>query len=212
VSSHGNRAEPAGTPTVPGLTRRSTRQRSALRVISDTFYGARVLIRQMSESDVDAVVGIALANYDGVMAEHLSADILAGFRADITPEFFREQLAWKRVFVAEHAGEVVATGALADYGTPDQPRYTVSQFYVRSDLHRRGIGRRLLEHFVAIARDLGVDDLHVPSSRNAIRFYQHAGFTVDPLQPDAAIEMTWMTMPLCGRPVEQANRADRPGR
>jgi GNAT superfamily N-acetyltransferase len=168
----------------------------------NTFYGARVLIRPMNEGDVAAVVDLALANYDGVMAEHHTAGVLAGFRAEITPEFFREQLAWKQVLVVEQAGEVVATGAFADFGRSDKPKCTVSQFYVRSDLHGRGIGRRLLEQIVATARDLGVDSLHVPSSRNAIPFYQHAGFSEDILQPDAASEITWMTMPLCGRPVE----------
>ncbi len=163
-----------------------------------------MLIRPMSEGDVAAVVDLTLANYDGVLAKHHTAGILAGFRADITPQFFREQLAWKQVFAVEEAGEVVATGALADFGTPDEPRYTVSQFYVCSDLHGRGIGRRLLEHLVATTRELGVDSLHVPSSRNAIPFYRHAGFSVDVLQPDAATEITWMTMPLYGRPEVQA--------
>ena len=164
-----------------------------------------MLIRPMSEGDVDAVVDLALANYDGVMAEHHTADVLAGLRADITPEFFREQLGWKKVFVVEDAREIVATGAVADFGPPGAPKYTVSQFYVRSDLHRRGIGKRLLERLVETARASGVDSLHVPSSRNAIPFYQHTGFSVDAHQPDAAIEMTWMTMPLCGRPVERAH-------
>ena len=163
-----------------------------------------MLIRPMSEGDVAAVVDLTLANYDGVLAKHHTAGILAGFRADITPQFFREQLAWKQVFAVEEAGEVVATGALADFGTPDEPRYTVSQFYVCSDLHGRGIGRRLLEHLVATTRELGVDSLHVPSRRNAIPFYRHAGFSVDVLQPDAATEITWMTMPLYGRPEVQA--------
>jgi GNAT superfamily N-acetyltransferase len=159
----------------------------------------------MTESDIDAVVDLALANYDGVMAEHHTAGVLASFRADITPESFREQLGWKQVFVVEREGEVVATGALADFGSPGEPRRTVSQFYVRTDLHRCGIGRRLLEHVVAIACETGADSLHVPSSRNAVAFYQHAGFSADALQPDAALEITWMTKPLCGQPVEQAN-------
>jgi GNAT superfamily N-acetyltransferase len=155
-----------------------------------------MLIRSMKGDDVDAVVELAQANYDGVMARHHTAEILAGFRGDLTPRFFREQMAWKQVLVALEAGEVVATGALADYGSPDEPKHTVSQFYVRSDLHRHGIGSRLLTRLIEIARDVDANSLHVPSSRNAVPFYEHAGFVVDALQPDAAIEITWMTMPL----------------
>lgn len=163
------------------------------------------MIRSMRESDVEVVAELAQANYDGVMAEHHSAGVLAGFRADITPEFFRGQLSWKQVFVAEQDGEVVATGALADFGTLDEPRLTVSQFYVRADLHRRGIGRALLDHLIRLASDSGAHRLHVPSSRNAVVFYQASGFTVDAVQPDAEVEITSMTRPLQGRPVEQAN-------
>jgi GNAT superfamily N-acetyltransferase len=168
-----------------------------------------MLIRRMNDHDVEPVVELALANHDGVMAEHHSAEILAGLRADVTPQFFRDQMAWKQVFVAEEAGEVVATGALADFGSPGAPKYTVSQFYVRSDVHGRGIGTRLLAHIGEAANSTGADRLHVPSSRNAIGFYERAGFTVDSGQPDAAIEITWMTMSIRD-PKEQARRADRP--
>jgi len=150
----------------------------------------------MEDHDVEPVVELALADYDGVMAEHHSAEILAGFRADVTPQFFRDQMAWKQIFVAEEAGEVVATGALADFGSPGAPKHTVSQFYVRADVLGRGVGTLLLAHIGEAAKSIGADRLHVPSSRNAIGFYERAGFTVDSSQPDAAIEITWMTMPL----------------
>ena len=168
-----------------------------------------MLIRRMKDEDVEPVVELALANYDGVMAEHHSAEIIAGLRADVTPQSFRDQMAWKQVFVAEEAGEVVATGALADFGGPGAHKYTVSQFYVRPDVHGRGIGTRLLVHIAEVAKSTGADRLHVPSSRNAIGFYERAGFSVDNSQPDAAIEITWMTMQLRG-PAERAYRPDRP--
>ena len=169
-----------------------------------------MLIRHMDDRDVEAVVDLALANYDGVMAKHHSAEVLAGFRADVTPQFFREQMRWKQVFVVEESGELVVTGALADFGTSGAPKHTVSQFYVRPDLHAQGIGAHLLTHLMQVALDGGVDTLHVPSSRNAIGFYQRAGFTVDASQPDAAIEMTWMTMPLSG--ARRTSASSRPAR
>ena len=46
--------------------------------------------------------------------------------------------------MAVDGGKVVATVALADFGTPAEPKYTVSQFYVLTDRHAQGIGRRLL--------------------------------------------------------------------
>lgn len=168
-----------------------------------------MLIRRMRDGDVEAAVALALACYDGVLAEHHSAEVLAGFRAEVTPEAFREQMSWKEAFVAEEDGEVVATGALADFGEPGAPRYAVSQFYVRPDRHGRGVGALLLEHIVAQARESGAPSLHVPSSRNAVPFYARAGFGVDAEQPDAAVEITWMTLPLSAL---EGRRARRPGR
>ena len=159
-----------------------------------------MLIRRMTESDIDAVLDLMQRNDDGILAEFHSAEVLAEFRAEMTPQDEREHMVRNQVFVVEEEGQVVATGALADLGTSREPRYIVSQFAVRPDRHRRGIGTLLLAHLVSGALDVHTDTLHVPSSRNAIPFYEHAGFTIDALQPDTAIEITWMTKRLCGRP------------
>ena len=153
-------------------------------------------IRPLAEGDLDAVVELALVSFDGQLAEHHSAEALAVLRDDVTVESFRDQMACKQILVAEDSSGIVATGALVDYGDAERPRYTVSQFYVRADLHRRGIGRQLLEHLTALAVEAGAESLHVPSSRTAIPFYAQAGFTVDESQPDTALEITWMTKPL----------------
>ena len=60
-----------------------------------------MLIRSMRDDDVDPVVELVLADYGGVMAQHHTSEILAGFRADMTPEYFLEQMDWKQVFVVE---------------------------------------------------------------------------------------------------------------
>lgn len=100
------------------------------------------------------------------------------------------------ISVVEEAGGIVATGALADLGTPGSPMPSASQFFVRPDLHGRGIGTFLMKHLREIARTSGVTCLRVPSSRNAISFYRSTRFTVDVAQPDSADEITWMTMNL----------------
>jgi len=123
---------------------------------------------------------------------------VAKFRAEATPESLRRQMEWKQVYVVEEGTQILATGALADYGKPDAPRLCVSQFYVQPHLHRQGIGKRLLSHLIGIARAGGCRRLHVPSSRNAVPFYASSGFSVDAAQPDAADEITWMSADLGG--------------
>jgi len=153
-------------------------------------------IRQMKEEDVPSVVEMMLSNWDGIMSKHHSQTVVAKFRGEVTPDWFKQQMGWKQVFVVEEECEILATGALANFGKPDAPRLSISQFFVQPHLHGQGIGKRLMGHLIQIARDGGYSLLHVPSSRNAVPFYVAVGFAVDTTQPDEGDEITWMTMGL----------------
>jgi len=50
-----------------------------------------------------------------------------------------------------------------------------------------------LTHLINLADGEGVQLLRVPSSRNAIPFYERAGFIQDTEQPDSDAGITWMT-------------------
>jgi GNAT superfamily N-acetyltransferase len=150
-------------------------------------------IRPIEDRDIPEVVGIMLRNWDGVMSQHHSPAVVSRFRGEVTPDWLRRQMAWKRIFVVEDADGIVASGGLADFGDKGKPKYCVSQFFVRPDLHGRGIGGLLMGHILLAARDAGVELLHVPSSRNAVPFYRKAGFSICGEQPDAADEITWMS-------------------
>jgi predicted N-acetyltransferase YhbS len=151
-------------------------------------------IRPIQEGDVPSVVSLILRNWDEVMLKHHSPSTVAKFRAKVTHDGVKRQMEQKRILVVERDGEVVATGALANFGSTDEPMHTVSQFFVRPDLHSQGIGKALLHHLIGLARDQGIRQLHVPSSRNAIPFYQRFGFSPDADQPSLGDEITWMTM------------------
>jgi hypothetical protein len=49
---------------------------------------------------------------------------------------------------------------------------------------------------IAIAK--GAEVFHVPSSRNAVGFYNAMGFAVDEFQMDLQDEITWMSMKISG--------------
>ena len=151
-------------------------------------------VRPIQKTDIPSVVALTLRNLDDVLPRYYTPEFLAKIRAVVTPEKLKSQMASKRIFVVEQDGEIVATGGLADYGSAEKPKHTVSQFYVRVDMHSRGIGKHLLAHLIDLSQREGVTRLHVPSSKNAIPFYGQAGFIEDQNQPDAAKEITWMTM------------------
>lgn len=154
-------------------------------------------IRPAGAADMNAVAALIAANFDRAMPEH-SPSVRETFKEHSSAEVLTGQLAWKEVYVVTSAGEIVATGALANFGTPDAPKWSVSNFFVQPERHGQKIGQTLLRFLIAEARKKDVDTLHVPSSRTALRFYQHYGFVCDEVQPEAdvALEITWMTLAL----------------
>lgn len=75
-----------------------------------------------------------------------------------------ERLAWFRgrapahpVIVAEVGGEVVAWAALSPWKSRSGYRHSAeASVYVKEGLHRRGIGRRLMEELVELGRAAGL--------------------------------------------------------
>jgi GNAT superfamily N-acetyltransferase len=72
------------------------------------------------------------------------------------------------VFVAEDAGEIV--GVLR--GRP----YRLGSLFVHKDYHRRGIGRKLVEHFEQECREQGSPAIRVAATLYAVPFYLMMGY------------------------------------
>jgi GNAT superfamily N-acetyltransferase len=162
----------------------------------------------MTDADAEEVSALIFRSYDRVLVHYHSPTMLTRFREHATPESLVEQLGRKQVFVAEDAGRIVATGGLGWFDDPQVPREEqadlyevaadrrVSNLFVAVDLIGRGIGRRLLDHLVGLAEAEGAERLHVASSRNAVSFYERAGFALDPETPKQIPEITWLLLPV----------------
>jgi N-acetylglutamate synthase-like GNAT family acetyltransferase len=150
-------------------------------------------IRPIVEKDIPSVVALILQNLDEVMPKYHSLKVLAKTKLKMTPDQFRAQIKWKQIFVIESEGEIIATGALANFGTSETPKHCVSNVFVKVDRQNQGVGKFLMEHLFYSARTNQIEILHVPSSLNAVPFYQHLGFIRNEAQPDLADEVTWMT-------------------
>jgi N-acetylglutamate synthase-like GNAT family acetyltransferase len=148
----------------------------------------------MTATDISAVVELIKHNWDEVLIHHHRKDTYDLFCSEVTFESFEKQLTWKEMYVLEDdSNEILATGSLANFGTPETLKLSVSMLFVLPELHSRRIGGMLLKHLFDSAQKQGVKLLHVPSSKNAVRFYAHFGFVIDDFQPDEAVEITWMT-------------------
>jgi GNAT superfamily N-acetyltransferase len=79
--------------------------------------------------------------------------------------------------VAEHEGEIVGTGGLIAEGADTMRMVRIS---VHRERRRLGLGRRLVEHLVAAARQRGVGRVVVETTntwQDAIGMYLNCGFT-----------------------------------
>jgi GNAT superfamily N-acetyltransferase len=169
-----------------------------------------MLIRRMTGADAEEVSALIERSYDRVLVHYHSPELIAHFREHATPESLIEQLGRNEVFVVEDAGRIVATGGLGWFDDPGLPSdeqaavfenaadRRVSNLFVAVDLIGRGIGRTLLDHLVRLAQAEGAVRLHVASSRNAVSFYERAGFRLDPDTANEVPEITWLLRLLNG--------------
>jgi len=133
-------------------------------------------------------------NFNEVLSKTHSPEIINKFKLELSVENLTSQLSWKKVYVMIEDGNVVGTGSFANFGTVEQPKWSVSNLYVLPEEHIKRIGSYIIKQLIQDAQQESAKTLHVPSSRNAVGFYQKIGFVVDSLQPDVADEITWMTL------------------
>jgi len=154
-------------------------------------------IRQASSPDIAAIAKIIADNFDRAMPEHSPA-VLEKFKSHCSAEILESQLKWKQIFVVCRNEEVIGTGSLVNFGTPEQAKWSISNFFIVVEHHGKGYGAKLLDHLLTTARAQDVATLYVPSSRTAIEFYRKFGFNEDAVQPseDVADEITWMSAPV----------------
>lgn len=86
-----------------------------------------------------------------------------------------EQIANKRVFVAEWQDTVVGFAAVEPRADGESE---LDALFVDPDAQRRGIGRALVEHCMEFARTQGSCALHVVGNPHAKEFYNQCGFEV----------------------------------
>jgi len=87
----------------------------------------------------------------------------------------REQIEARQVLVAEHEGTIVGFAAAVPRADGDAD---LDALFVEPALWRRGIGRILLQHAAALARDAGAVVLHVVGNPHSRGFYLACGFTL----------------------------------
>ena len=153
-------------------------------------------IRRAHDADIEAIKLIIDRNFDEIISKHHSPKVILNFKQHNSVENLKSQMLWKKIYVATENGKVVGTGAFVNFGTNDMPKYSISNLYVLLELHGKKIGTKIVDVLLSQAKEADTPTFHVPSSQNAISFYQKHGFMIDEIQPDIEDEITWMTKTL----------------
>ena len=148
----------------------------------------------MESKDAPVVAELIRRNFDEIMSQYHSIHVIEEFRNHSTSEKLLTEIYWKAIFVVEVNAEIIATGALANFGDEENPKFSISNLFVKPELQGQGIGRMLFKHLFKVFKGKNIKDLHVPSSRNAVKFYEKMGFLQDLEQKDLQEDITWMTM------------------
>ena len=135
-----------------------------------------LLIRDAEVTDLEAI--------DSIYNHYVERSTCTYQYDATTPEerltWFREHGAEHPVTVAVHGDEVVGWGSLSSFRSRAAYRFTVENaVYVRHDLHRRGIGARLLDDLVVRAARIGHRTIVAGISAEqtaSIALHRRAGF------------------------------------
>ena len=109
-----------------------------------------------------AVTGISTAQY--------APEEIQAWAVPKRPESYEESIRSKEFFVAEGGGAILGFGVL------NQEIAEIEAVYVTPEAGRRGIGLAILRKLEERARALGLRQLRLNASLNAVPFYEKAGY------------------------------------
>ena len=133
------------------------------------------MLRRANLEDASAVHRVHMASIRGLALEKYSAEQVEAWCGGRTPENYHSPITEQFVLVAEQEGRVVGFAQL------DAKRATVVAVYVEPGFTRRGVGLKLLRALEEQALSVGLSELSLQASLNAVEFYASAGYATGEL-------------------------------
>ena len=129
---------------------------------------APITIRTATSEDAARLNELHIASVRALCSGHYTPEIIEGWLLGRTPDGYLEPIRRAAIFVAESDGEIVGFGEAG-------PGVVIA-VYVERSMVGLGIGRRILQHALALARRAGCNPVMVESTLNASAFYRRHGF------------------------------------
>jgi putative acetyltransferase len=128
------------------------------------------VIRRARQEDNEAIRRVHIRAVREIAKSHYTQEEIEAWAVPRKLEHYESSIREKEFYVAEENSEVVG------FGTLNQETCEVEAVYVSPETARRGVGSEILRTLEERARDLGLKELHLDASLNAVSFYESAGF------------------------------------
>lgn len=145
-----------------------------------------VVIRRATTADIEDLAGVGSESFREAYGPHSgAADIEAHIAANFSPAAIREGFAGglSDFYIASASGEAAGMARVRLAGCPlpggDANALELQQLYVLARLRRHGLGRLLVEHAIAHARQAGAAGVWLSAwefADWAVQFYKDVGF------------------------------------
>jgi len=132
--------------------------------------------REFQNEDAEAVSNLIRRNLLEVNSKDYSQKEIERLHRSFSPKKVISLSNKRDMIVAEEKGEIFGTASLGNYGTDDEPEWTLYTVFVLPEYHNRGIGKNLVKEVEKMAVEKGGVELTVPASITAHDFYINLGY------------------------------------
>lgn len=139
---------------------------------------ADIIIRALSLQDAEAVLRVHHAAVHETAAPDYGPEVRQDWSPPVTPDRI-DRYRGATARTEETTLVAVVDERVVGFASIVVALRELRAVYVSPEAGRRGVGSALLRGVEELAREAGVDELHLDSSLTAVAFYQKHGYLVD---------------------------------
>ncbi len=133
-------------------------------------------INKHHDTQAKEVAALIKRNLLEISSQYYSPEYIASIMRHLSAANLIELAKTEHIFVAMEEGKIVGTGTLSDFGGEENPRYYGTAVFVKLELHRKGIGKSIMQKLEEKAAALGAEKITVRAAVNARVFYEKIGY------------------------------------
>jgi N-acetylglutamate synthase-like GNAT family acetyltransferase len=148
---------------------------SAMRLKSSSGIASALVLRPVSVDELSLIRYVHSSSYRSLVGPTVDPDEVDAFCALVHTALYADQILAERHFAAWLGRELI--GSAGWVMSDDESRCArLSSVYVQPMFVRCGVGRRLVRHVEADARDMGLDRFRLKATPNSAAFFEKMGY------------------------------------